>query len=367
MRRMPSPFPSLSPVPGARSARRRCHGFVALVGAALAAAMVAGAAPVGAASSDDIREQASALQDQIEASDLQISGLSEKLHVAEAKREEADAKVAAAEVKIQETRREIARIRELVRENGASLYRRTSTGNNVEEFDVDVEEINRRKQYAEVMAARDDRLLEQLATAKRELAREKKDASEARDAAAAEGEAIQATKGRVEKARADQQALLGEVQGELASALAEERAAREAAARARFTAQEAAGPVSYPNVGPPNGSASQAIAFARGVIGSPYSKNPRMGPSYDCSGLTYMAWKSAGVQIPTVSGTQYAGLPHVPLSAIQPGDLIFWGAGGSSHVALYVGGGMIIDASSSQGRVVERAIWGSPSGAARVT
>jgi cell wall-associated NlpC family hydrolase len=92
-----------------------------------------------------------------------------------------------------------------------------------------------------------------------------------------------------------------------------------------------------------------------------------MGPSYDCSGLTYMAWKSAGVEIPTVSGTQYAGLPHVPLSAVQPGDLIFWGPGGSQHVALYVGGGMIIDASSSRNAVVERAIWGSPSGAARVT
>ena len=80
-----------------------------------------------------------------------------------------------------------------------------------------------------------------------------------------------------------------------------------------------------------------------------------------------MAWRAAGISIPTVSNTQYAGLPHVPLDAIQPGDLIFWGAGGSSHVALYVGGGMIIDASSSKNAVVERPIWGNPVGAARVT
>ena len=65
-----------------------------------------------------------------------------------------------------------------------------------------------------------------------------------------------------------------------------------AAARATYSANS---PVSYPNVGPPNGSAAQAIAFARGVIGSGYSKNPRMGPTYDCSGLTYMAWRAAGV------------------------------------------------------------------------
>ena len=79
-----------------------------------------------------------------------------------------------------------------------------------------------------------------------------------------------------------------------------------------------------------------------------------------------MAWRAAGVNIPTVSNTQYAGLPHVPLNAIQPGDLLFWGPGGNAHVALYVGGGMIIDASGSQGAVVERPIWGNPIGAARV-
>ena len=91
-----------------------------------------------------------------------------------------------------------------------------------------------------------------------------------------------------------------------------------------------------------------------------------MGPSYDCSGLVTMAWAAAGVSIPSTSGSEYSALPHVPLDAAQPGDLIFWGSGGSSHVALYVGGGMIIDASSGSDSVVERSIWGSPIGAARV-
>jgi len=120
-------------------------------------------------------------------------------------------------------------------------------------------------------------------------------------------------------------------------------------------------------VGPPNGSASQAIAFARGVVGAGYSTNPRTGPTYDCSGLVSAAWGAAGVSIGGSSGSMYASLPHVPMNAIQPGDLIFWGAGGGSHVALYVGGGTIIDASSSQNAVKERPIWGSPMGAARVT
>jgi cell wall-associated NlpC family hydrolase len=72
------------------------------------------------------------------------------------------------------------------------------------------------------------------------------------------------------------------------------------------------------------------------------------------------------VSIGNTSGDQWNRNPHIPLEAVQPGDLIFWGPGGSSHVALYIGGGQIIDASSSQGQVTQRGIWGSPSGAARV-
>ena len=73
------------------------------------------------------------------------------------------------------------------------------------------------------------------------------------------------------------------------------------------------------------------------------------------------------LQVTHSSRAQFASLPHVPMDAIQPGDLIFWGEGGGSHVALYVGGGTIIDASSSQNAVTQRGIWGSPVGAARIT
>jgi len=63
---------------------------------------------------------------------------------------------------------------------------------------------------------------------------------------------------------------------------------------------------------------------------------------FDCSGLAQAAWASAGVQIPRDSYGQWAGLPHVPLSSIEPGDLLIYN--GEGHVAIYVGGGYIIDA-----------------------
>ena len=345
----------------ARSVRRyrAVIGSLVIVGAILTAAAPAPAAPV-----DDKQAQAAALQDQIEASDLEIGALGERLHGAEARFETAQAAALEAQAGIDEAKRDVARIKRLVRKSAASLYRRNSVGGG--SFDLgDADELLRRGHYAQVQAARDDELLDRLDQAQKDLSTRRDDAERARDEAAKERDSVNATLAQFEAARAAQQALLDQVKGEIATEIAAEQARRAAAARVKFSAR--ASPVSYPNVGPPNGSAAQAIAFARGVIGSGYSKNPRMGPTYDCSGLTHMAWRAAGVTIPTVSGTQYAGLPHVPLNAIQPGDLIFYGSGGNSHVALYVGGGMIIDASSSQNAVVERPIWGSPIGAARVT
>ena len=95
---------------------------------------------------------------------------------------------------------------------------------------------------------------------------------------------------------------------------------------------------------PTNTNAGQAVAFAYAQIGCPYVYGAT-GPcsnGYDCSGLVQAAWASAGVSIPRDTYSQWAGLPHVPLSQLQPGDLIYFA--GVSHVGMYVGGGYLIDA-----------------------
>ncbi len=342
--------------------RRRIVG-AALVAASLAVVMAPSA---GVAQSSSKQQQAAELTDQIEASDVELSALAEKMHVAEARRDEAHQTVLAAEEQIKVAKAEVSRIMDLVRANLASLYRRNIGGGSLNEIDFsDTTDLLKRNQYAEAQNSRDDELLDQLAAAQDDLAAEKAEASQARDAAQAETETINTAKTALEAARAEQQALLDKITGELAAEVAAERARREQAAQAKYS--NPSGPVNYPDVGPPNGSASQAIAFAKGVLGAGYSTNPRTGPTYDCSGLIISAWGAAGVSLSGSSGSMYASLPHVPMDAIQPGDLIFWGAGGSSHVALYIGGGTIIDASSSQNAVTQRGIWGSPIGAARVT
>jgi cell wall-associated NlpC family hydrolase len=105
----------------------------------------------------------------------------------------------------------------------------------------------------------------------------------------------------------------------------------------------------------PNGSAvAGAISFARAQLGKPYRLDGS-GPTYwDCSGLTQAAYAAVGVYIGTHSSTnQYNTLRAegklVPLSARQAGDLLWYSDGGSTtavkyHVALYIGGGEMIEA-----------------------
>ena len=363
---------TIPPMPMPAAARH--HRFavtgvaVALTLAALMAigpAASAAVAPSTPTKPISMQQQAIDLTNQIENSDLVISALAEKLDAAEAARSTAEQVVADAQARITTAKAQVTGILGVFHQNAVALYRRASQGSPGTSIDFgNASDLAMRDRYSAAVATRDKQLLDSLKAAQDDLAVTRNAAQKAQDEATSRSAQISAAKVAMEAARGAQQALLNKVKGELAAAVAAERARREQAARAKYATPH--GPVNYPNVGPPNGSAAQAIAFARGVIGAPYSTNPRMGPSYDCSGLVTMAWRAAGVSIPTTSGSEYRALPHIPLSALQPGDLIFYGPGGSSHVALYVGGGLIIDASGTHG-VVQRAIWGSPIGAARVT
>jgi peptidoglycan DL-endopeptidase RipB len=72
---------------------------------------------------------------------------------------------------------------------------------------------------------------------------------------------------------------------------------------------------------------------------------------YDCSGFTRFAFAGVGVLIPKYSGDQYNTGRKVPQSQAKRGDLLFWGPGGSQHVAIYLGGGKMLEASGSAGKV----------------
>src|SRR5580698_698103 len=96
--------------------------------------------------------------------------------------------------------------------------------------------------------------------------------------------------------------------------------------------------------GPTGTQADTAVAFVFKQLGCAYDYGGT-GPcsaGFDCSGLVMKAWAAAGISIPRDTYEQWAALPHIAESSIQPGDLLFYN--GIGHVAMYVGNGMIIDA-----------------------
>ncbi len=88
---------------------------------------------------------------------------------------------------------------------------------------------------------------------------------------------------------------------------------------------------------------ARAVAFASAQLGKAYEWGAQGPSSYDCSGLTEMAWAAAGVAIPRTSQEQWARLPHIPLDQLRPGDLVIYYSD-ASHVAIYVGDGAVIQA-----------------------
>src|SRR6266542_1461742 len=101
-------------------------------------------------------------------------------------------------------------------------------------------------------------------------------------------------------------------------------------------------PVSFPKV-TASGGAAKAVAYAKAQVGKPYAYGADGPDSFDCSGLTMMAWAQAGVSLPHSSSAQYSATRRISAGELQPGDLIFYYSP-ISHVAIYVGGGMQVAA-----------------------
>ena len=102
------------------------------------------------------------------------------------------------------------------------------------------------------------------------------------------------------------------------------------------------GPVGGSSQG--NGPGMAAVQAAVSQLGVPYvwgGEQPGVG--FDCSGLVQWAWGQAGVSIPRTTETEWPALQHVPLSALQPGDLLFYynldGDNQVDHVVMYTGSG----------------------------
>ena len=358
---------------------------VILVTAATASTVfptVSGASPV-----DDKRRQATELQHQIDANDNQIVMLSERLNGARWRHDQAQAGIDEAQRRMDLAEAERRRVRNILSRRAAEMYRGAGSSSPLSQIDVkSIGEAATRSKYSAAAADHDDTLIAKVQSAKEDLAVRKAELGQMAAAQAEADTAAAAAKSKIDAANREAAALKQKVNGEIATIMQQEAAARKAAAQqaAQQAAQRAAAapaprsrggssgggeiPQNFPDAPAPNGGAAAAVAYAKAQVGKPYRFATSGPDSFDCSGLTGAAWERGGVSLVRYSGAQYQQTMRISFGDLQPGDLLFWGPGGSDHVDIYIGGGMVVSASNPSVGVVLAPVGynGPPSGYGRV-
>jgi peptidoglycan DL-endopeptidase CwlO len=110
---------------------------------------------------------------------------------------------------------------------------------------------------------------------------------------------------------------------------------------------------------PSGGGAAAAVRYAYAQVGKPYRYGASGPGSFDCSGLTMMAWRQGGIALPHSAAGQYGIGRHVSRSELRPGDLIFRYSP-ISHVAMYVGNGLQIAATHTGSTVKVQSAFSGP-------
>jgi cell wall-associated NlpC family hydrolase len=155
------------------------------------------------------------------------------------------------------------------------------------------------------------------------------------------GRAASLTRAAAKSFQATLNHALSQVKGNIATFIAQAQAAASAKTVSSFNAQSLADGIVNP---PPDSRANIAINAAMQYLGTWYVWGGASKSGVDCSGLIMLAYQAAGIDFPHYSGAMYQDTMRVPLVDIEPGDLLFYGYDGDQHVAMYVGGGKMIEA-----------------------
>jgi cell wall-associated NlpC family hydrolase len=316
---------------------------------------------------DDARRKVQQMADQLEEAEEKVDRLSEELRAAEDDKVRLDEEVLLTQAEIDRKEAELGGVRDVLAELAVVAFTSGGRGGSITGLLTVGGGPNEsvQKQILTDIALNTgladtdelDALIDDLADLEKKLA---KDLERTKELA----EQIVAARVEAEDEIAKYTELKARAERELGRALREERERREreaaeaaAAAAANLTNQRPSSGSSGGSSGssggnqfdpssiPPSTSrAGIAVAAARSQIGVRYRYATAIeGVAFDCSGLTKWAWEQAGVSLPHQSRRQFSSSPRIPIEYVEPGDLIFF-YNPISHVGIYVGGGMMVDA-----------------------
>lgn len=368
------------------TARRFVRGAAIGVTGSLVAVLSVPAISARADTISDKRAQAAAIAARIDALGVQEAALSEQYDAAVLAEQQTSANLASAKEALQHDGELLDSSRSALRATiidayvgGSSVASRSGGSAPVRNAQEQV----LRAEYQSVLAARQQDTLDRYRMAQVQEATAESQLAQSESQLKAKVAAVSGARTSVVASQAQLQDTYRQVQGQLAVLVAQAQAQRQAEqarqAQARLAAQQAAQAAaarpttfaaasgasvsvdvpsppastspgaaaprsSEPAAPVPTGSGGQvAIQAALSRLGDPYVWGAAGPNSFDCSGLTMWAWAHAGVQLPHYSGAQYDSTTHIPMSELQPGDLVFFADPGE-HEAMYIGNGQIVEA-----------------------
>jgi len=308
---------------------------VVLLGSGVLVGPAASADPISTA-----RAQAAAASARLNALDATMYRLDEALDQAQNRLDRVNTQLAAAQAQYARAQAQVAADRQAMRTQAVSDYMQ---GGDIPAFqqlvqsDATSEVV--KQSYISSVASVEQGAVDALHSALLQFSQSQAELASARQAAQAAVDQVRSARDASAAAAGAEAGQLSRLQGQVASLVAQDQAAQATAAAARLQARyhdTVSGPLP-----PPGQGAGTAVAWARAEVGKPYQYGAAGPDSFDCSGLTMYVWAQAGVSLPHSAAGQWDATTRVPVSDLQPGDLVFYYQP-VDHVGIYVGGGEMI-------------------------